>query len=25
MHYHLQQTTDLFESFARERSSLFSK
>jgi GntR family transcriptional regulator, rspAB operon transcriptional repressor len=25
MHYHLQQTTDLFESFAMERSNLFSK
>ena len=25
MHYHLQQTTDLFETFARERSNLFSK
>jgi len=25
MEYHLQQTTDLFESFARERSGLFSR
>ena len=25
MHYHLQQTTELFETFARERSNLFSK
>jgi GntR family transcriptional regulator, rspAB operon transcriptional repressor len=25
MHYHLQQTTDLFETFATERSSLFSR
>jgi GntR family transcriptional regulator, rspAB operon transcriptional repressor len=25
MHHHLQQTTDLFENFARERASLFSR
>ena len=25
MHHHLQQTTDLFETFAMERSSLFSR
>ena len=25
MEYHLQQTTNLFETFARERSSLFSR
>jgi DNA-binding GntR family transcriptional regulator len=25
MHHHLQQTTDLFETFVKERSNLFSR